>query len=56
LADEPTGALDSHTSAEVLEIFKNLNRTGKTVVLITHDPAIAKFAGRVIHLSDGEII
>ena len=56
LADEPTGNLDSHSSADVLEIFARLNEEKRTVVLITHEPDIASEAGRVITLSDGEIV
>ena len=56
LADEPTGALDSHTSREVLSFLKKLNREGDTVVLITHDNSIAVRARRIIRLQDGQII
>ena len=56
LADEPTGALDSHTSREVLAFLKQLNREGDTVVLITHDNSIAVRAKRIIRLQDGNII
>ena len=56
LADEPTGALDSHTSREVLAFLKKLNREGDTVVLITHDNSIAVRARRIIRLQDGKII
>lgn len=55
LADEPTGNLDSHTSVEILEMFRRLNSEGITVVLVTHDPKVAGFADRVIHISDGLI-
>lgn len=55
LADEPTGNLDPDTAAEVLAIFKKLNNEGKTVILITHDPAIAKMTQRTIHIVNGEI-
>ncbi len=55
LADEPTGNLDSHTSVEILEMFRQLNETGITVLLVTHDPEVAKFANRVIHIVDGLI-
>src|SRR3954468_21258510 len=55
LADEPTGNLDSHTSIEILEMFRQLNETGLTVLLVTHDPEVAKFANRVIHIVDGLI-
>ncbi len=56
LADEPTGALDSRTGREVLAFLKQLNREGNTVVLITHDNAIAKKADRIIRLQDGNVI
>ena len=56
MADEPTGALDSHTSREVLSFLKKLNREGDTVVLITHDNSIAVRAKRIIRLQDGKII
>ncbi|NOU73029.1 ATP-binding cassette domain-containing protein [Paenibacillus sp. LMG 31458] len=55
LADEPTGALDSKTGAEILEIFKRLNEQGRTIVLITHDLAIAQQAKRVVHFRDGRL-
>ncbi len=55
LADEPTGNLDSHTSVEILEMFRQLNATGITVLLVTHDPEVAKYADRVIHIVDGLI-
>ncbi len=56
LADEPTGALDSKTSRELLDFLKQLNEEGNTIVLITHDHAIAQEANRVITLKDGKII
>jgi ABC-type lipoprotein export system ATPase subunit len=56
LADEPTGNLDTKTSGEVMETLQKLNEEGKTIVLITHEPDIAKFAKRVITLRDGLII
>ncbi|NOU98931.1 ABC transporter ATP-binding protein [Paenibacillus planticolens] len=55
LADEPTGALDSKTGVEILEIFKSLNEQGRTIVLITHDLAIAQQAKRVVHFHDGRL-
>ncbi len=56
LADEPTGALDSHTSREVLELLQALHRQGNTIVLITHDNSIAKQAQRIIRLEDGRVV
>lgn len=53
LADEPTGALDSKTGAEVLGLFQDLHRQGHTVLLVTHDPSIAALAGRRVELHDG---
>lgn len=55
LADEPTGNLDSKTSEEVMELFTEINREGKTLVVITHDEEIAARTRRVIHLQDGRI-
>ena len=56
LADEPTGALDSRTGVEVLELFRNLNLAGRTVLVITHDPSVADRCGRIVHLQDGRIV
>ena len=55
LADEPTGNLDSRSGAEILGLFENLHAEGRTVILVTHDEAIAKRAHRVIHIFDGRI-
>ena len=55
LADEPTGNLDSRTSEEIMGIFQRLNDDGKTVVLITHEPDIAQYAKRIVHMRDGQI-
>ncbi len=56
LADEPTGALDTKTSAEIMELFQQLNQDGKTVIIITHDLGVAEKCKRKIEISDGEII
>jgi len=53
LADEPTGNLDSASSAEVLDLLSSLHRAGRTIVLITHDADVAKRAGRVVQIRDG---
>lgn len=55
LADEPTGALDTATTEQIMKVFKELNDNGKTVIIITHDPQVAECCGRVIEISDGEI-
>ena len=55
LADEPTGNLDSRTSVEVMEIFQRLNASGLTIILVTHEPDVAKFATREIVFRDGQI-
>ena len=56
LADEPTGNLDSTSTFEIMDLFMELNDTGRTVVLITHEPDVAEFAKRVITLRDGRIV
>lgn len=55
LADEPTGALDSKSGRQIMELFDRLNEEGVTIVMITHDAKIASYAKRVIHIIDGEI-
>lgn len=55
LADEPTGNLDSHSGVEIMEILRNLNNEGHTIVMITHDANNTKFAGRTLHLRDGKL-
>lgn len=56
LADEPTGNLDSRAGYKVMEILKELNKEGKTIILVTHDEDIAKYAQRRIYLKDGKIV
>jgi putative ABC transport system ATP-binding protein len=53
LADEPTGNLDSKTGLEIMEMFKDLNAKGRTIIMITHDANLASYAGRVVYLKDG---
>ncbi len=55
LADEPTGALDQKTGAQVMALFKELNEEGHTIIMITHDINIAAHARRVVHIIDGEL-
>ena len=52
-ADEPTGALDTNTSSEIMSILENLNNQGKTIIMVTHDPDLVKYATKVIYLRDG---
>lgn len=56
LADEPTGALDTKSGAEMMKILKELNAEGHTIILVTHDPKVAQHARRIIEISDGEIV
>jgi putative ABC transport system ATP-binding protein len=56
LADEPTGALDSRTSIEIMALLQQLNREGITIVLVTHEHDVANFAGRIINFRDGRVI
>lgn len=56
VADEPTGALDNNTSKEIIEILKDLNNNGATILLITHDESIARQTNKVIQISDGMIV
>jgi putative ABC transport system ATP-binding protein len=56
LADEPTGALDSRTSLEVMALFQELNRQGMTVVLVTHEADVARFARRILRFRDGRLV
>ena len=56
LADEPTGALDSRTSLEIMRLFQDLNRQGMTVVLVTHEHDVARYARRIIAFRDGRVV
>lgn len=56
LADEPTGSLDSKTASDIMNVFKQLNAEGKTVVIVTHDKEIARQCNRIIEISDGKIV
>ncbi len=56
LADEPTGALDSRTSVEIMALFQELNRDGTTVVMVTHEPDVARYASRLIRFRDGHVL
>jgi len=56
MADEPTGNLDTKASEEVMALFQELHRQGRTIVLVTHEPDIARHAERVIHLKDGQLV
>jgi putative ABC transport system ATP-binding protein len=56
LADEPTGALDTQTSVDIMRLLQRLNRDGITIILVTHEPDIAKFARRILQFRDGRII
>ena len=56
LADEPTGALDTKSSQQVMDLFQRLNEEGVTILMITHDPEIAQYAGRTVLIRDGELM
>ena len=56
LADEPTGALDSKTAAEIMSVFKELHQQGKTVIIVTHDMGVAEQCDRIIEIADGQIV
>ncbi len=56
LADEPTGNIASNQADEIMAIFKKLNKEGRTIIMITHEPDIAENAGRIIHVKDGRIV
>ena len=56
LADEPTGNLDSHSGEEVMEIFDTLHKEGRTLIVVTHDPNVAKRSPRVVSIRDGHVV
>lgn len=56
LADEPTGTLDTHTGAEIMEVFRALNRNGQTIFMVTHNPENAALAHRTLHIRDGRLM
>ena len=56
LADEPTGNMDQKTGGEILDLFKQLNKEGHAIIMVTHDPHVAKHAREIIHLKDGQIV
>ena len=56
LADEPTGNLDSETGQQVMKLLSLIKKEGKTILLVTHDPSLKKYANRVINMLDGEIV
>jgi len=56
LADEPTGNLDSRTGLEIMQLFKQLNGTGRTIIMVTHDPQVAGFCSRQIRFRDGRVV
>jgi putative ABC transport system ATP-binding protein len=56
LADEPTGNLDTKTSAEIMELLSEINGEGRTIILVTHEPDIAEYASRVLRFKDGRVV
>jgi putative ABC transport system ATP-binding protein len=56
LCDEPTGNLDSKTGAGIMDLMTDLNRNGTTIIMVTHDPAIAQYSRRTIRIADGRIV
>lgn len=55
LADEPTGNLDSHMAMSIMELIRNINQGGTTIIMVTHDPTLAQMAGRNVHIRDGRV-
>ena len=56
LADEPTGNLDTKTSGEIMKLLQNLNRGGMTIIMVTHSPECARYARRIMRVSDGRLV
>lgn len=56
LADEPTGNLDTHSSKDVMDLLKEINEAGNTIIMITHNPALADYANRIVYMVDGKIV
>lgn len=55
IADEPTGSLDSKSGHEIMHLFQRLHAAGKTIVVVTHEDAIAAYAQRIVHVKDGKV-
>ena len=55
LADEPTGSLDSKTGQDIMDLFKQIHKQGKTVIIVTHDERVAKQCDRIVHIVDGTL-